>query len=207
MDVKVGGGACWGIPISGGFVNLSNADISQILQTASGLAKGLVYVGALGLAVKIIGSFLGLDRKKDRIPITSMAHIQTYSSIFSGVCITDVLSYRTGNENLDVPMSFIKDINIKKEEVELVNGDWSCGCSIRNQNLLFLSLSGVREINIRDIQHIEGCSTEDVLSLRHNLTFALEHNAHYIVDTLGQDAFLHFFLHKQSRFPQIESQR
>jgi len=48
-----------GIPLSGGYVDLSRAETGQIVSSASSLVKGVVGVGALALGAWFVLSLLG----------------------------------------------------------------------------------------------------------------------------------------------------
>ena len=219
-DAKGVIGNAWGVPVQGIVVNLTSADVSSIIASASGLAKGLFWVGggALAIALATVGLFAFLptnmrEKNKNVLPWGSLAKVDIMGKLgmplrsFRGVCLTDEIILSSDNHMLNVPVDYIKRYRLKTEnhgfikkrkvaivDILLFDESLYSGILIQPNEFEFLTPIGKQVVNIDSDHNIVGCTVDEVDNFRKNIDDFLVKEAIVIENFLGVEQFNRFFV-------------
>jgi len=203
MDAKIVRGNAFGVPVNGSIVSLNNSDVANIVTAASGLAKTLFFVaGGVALATGLAGSYLPLKSNKEHkgMRLDVMSKVVTSKRIVFGSCIDENIKVNCDNEDLEIPIGYIKYIGRREHSIGVLLFDGSVYQISNEPKLNFLTVVGKQRIIIDgnsflgDLgKGIFGATVNEKELFIDNLENFLKEKDEPIVKLLGKKKFEKFF--------------
>jgi hypothetical protein len=198
MDATFAGGSAWGVPVAGAIVTVTAADVAAVLSAASGLAVATLSVGALGLGLGLVGTYLSRNIRDDALPLNVLSRIHTDARDFRGVCSSTEFNIRSDGNKLSIPIQYVHRIRyhngfISNSEtvVELMDG--SRYRIDQSEPLEFLTLIGVQRVPLANWVSVAGCTIAEADSFKRDLVTFMNREKKSLFDILGADVMERFF--------------
>lgn len=159
MKAKGFVGSIAGIPARGGVINIDSADVATMLTATSGLVRAMSSVlmtgGKIATGLGLLALLLNelSTKNSPKIPIQSLAKIETTDRDFLGICKDDFFECFCEDEELKIPTRTINSIEasftgflssgeLSGYNINLVDGSSFYDCKPISNKLSFLTICG-----------------------------------------------------------------
>ncbi len=226
MKANLAHGRIAGLPATGGYVTLEQADATSLVNATTGLLREGVNaglkVGAIALGMYVLLDMLGrsAEKKKEReqerlqnppLPMGGICKVDCYPSTYFGICLETEIVFNFAGGSMKVPIEQVIGIKRITENhmfgvdhlvLDLVDGSTFRNIYFPKKIFRFATIAGISEVGINDKRglEIEGINLKESELIRGRLRQHLTKTRASLIEEFGLDLVRKYF-HVQMEEP------
>lgn len=219
MKANLAHGRIAGLPATGGYVTLEQADATSLMNAATGLlregvAAGLK-VGTVAVGIYVLFDLLArnAEKKEERerermknppLPMSGICKVDYYPSNYFGICLESEIAFAFKGGSMKVPIEHVIGLERIREShmfgtdhlvIHLVDGSIFRNISFPKKIFKFATIAGISEVEVspRTSFTIEGINLKETEIIRGKLRHHLAKTRASVIEEFGLDLVRKYF--------------